>query len=303
MSKFLFWSDLHLEFDDEKGASPFVIPRPAGDDGALPDAPFREEIDAILICGDTMPKGGHVAFMKQVWDIWQKPVLAVAGNHEPYGMRFDKHLRKELEALEIARAAGADIDVMRGATRIIGDTRVIGATLWTDQKLFPDREQWSHVTIREQMNDYRRIQFHDAPRGVYRKLLPSDTKQMHGQELAYILGELEQPFDGRTVVMTHHLPVKEMLDPAYLVKAETVTAAYASDLWHRIGYHKVDAWICGHSHSSQEVVLEGACGPTAFLRNIRGYPTEETDFNPLRVLDSADPRPVMAITEEESCEP
>lgn len=305
MAKFLFWSDLHLEFDDEKDATPFVIPLPAGEPGAEPDAPFRDEIDAILIAGDTMPKGGHVTFMKKVWDIWQKPVLAVAGNHEPYGMRFDKHLRKEREALELARAEGADIEVMRAATRVIGDTRIIASTLWTDQMLYPDRKDWAHVTLAEQMNDYRRVQWHDAHRGTYRKMLPVDTKRMHAEELAYILGELEKPFEGRTVVMTHHLPIKEMLHQRHIDANQTVICAYASDLWHVIGAYNIDAWICGHSHDSNELRMEGAYGDVSFLRNIRAYPNEETDFNPVRLLDSQNPRLAAELVSEQrnSCEP
>lgn len=284
MAKFLFWSDLHCDFE------PFDIPRPAEHDGALPGAPSSDEIDAILIPGDIAPKGAHLDWLVAIWDIWRKPVLAVAGNHEPYGAkRFQKHLAQEIERLGELRSQGIDIDVMRKATRIIGDTRIIGATLWTDMELYPEMSGYAHVSIRGAMNDYRKVQWFDEKTGIYRKMAPHDTKTMHREELAYILAELERPFDGRTVVMTHHLPVLQALSDKRQARRDVISGAYASDLWPRLGMMKVDAWIHGHSHDAQEVCLEGAEGPVAFLSNIKGYPFETTRFEPLRVLDSNDP--------------
>lgn len=279
MAKFLFWSDLHCEF------APFDIPTP-GQDGA----PTREEVDGVLIAGDIAVKGAHVDWLTLIWEKWQCPVLAVAGNHEPYGAkRFQKHLAEERERIAELRAAGVDIDVMRCATRVIGDTRIIGATLWTDMKLYPELAPYASVWIRERMNDYRAVKWHDEARGIYRKLIPEDTIAMHLAELDYIIGQLATPFEGRTVVLTHHAPVMQVLHPRRLQKRETISAAYASDLWPRLGHHKIDAWISGHTHDGVEVSLEGAQGPTAFLSNQRGYPFEITHFEPNRVLDSNAP--------------
>ncbi|MFG6083409.1 metallophosphoesterase [Paracoccus litorisediminis] len=278
MANFLFWSDLHCDF------APFAIPIP-GQDGA----PKRGEIDAVLVAGDIDVKGAHIEWLERIWRIWELPVLAVAGNHEPYGAkRFQKHHDQERSRIAELKAAGVDVDVLRGATRVIGDTRVIGATLWTDMALngYPALDA---LSIKDVMNDYRRVRWFDERNGIYRKMIPADTIGMHRAELAYILSELEKPFDGRTMVMTHHCPVMQVINPARLAKGETVTAAYASDLWPRLGYFRIDAWISGHSHDAIEANLSGAEGETAFLSNIRGYPHERTRFEPHRVLDSNAP--------------
>ena len=279
MARFLFWSDLHLEF------APFKIPQPGK------DAPGADEIDAILIAGDTDVKARHVDFAKSVWDIWNRPVIMVDGNHEPYGSkRIQKLWQIEDERLALARRHGADIEILRGTSRIVGDTRIIGATLWTDLRLFPDLAAGVAIRVAADMNDYACIHFEDSIRGIYRRLIPSDTVAMHAAQKDAIYRHLAQPFDGRTIVMTHHLPVRQMLRLDRAGSLDLLDAAFASDLAHEICGYDIDAWICGHSHRSVEAIIPGASGPIRFLRNIRGYPWETTDFDPVRVLDSAAPR-------------
>ena len=285
MARFLIWSDLHCEF------APFDIPVPADLPGATPGAPRRDELDAILIAGDTDVKGRHVDLMARAWDLWRIPVLAVNGNHEPYGSRrYQKHEQQEHERVAELRAAGMDIQVLRRDERIIGDTRVIGATLWTDFRLYPDMAAIAPITARSEMNDYRAIRWFCDRQGVYRKMIPTDTAGMHAQDIGYILDRLAQRFDGRTLVMTHHPAVMQVLNPGRLARRDIIDAAYTSDLWPRLGYLRIDGWISGHCHDCIEVLLEGAEGETAFLSNPRGYPMERTRFNPLRVIDSNDLR-------------
>ncbi|MCE6958808.1 metallophosphoesterase [Cereibacter sphaeroides] len=285
MARLLFWSDLHCEF---RG---FELPVPADLPGATAGAPARGEIDGILIAGDTDVKGRHVDLAICAWDLWRVPVLMIDGNHEPYGMkRIQKLWELEERKLAEARELGVDIDILHRRTRVIGDTRVIGATLWTDCALWPEWSGAARAIVRDAMNDYRRIRYFDEPRGIYRRLDVQDTVAFHRADKAFILGELARPFAGRTIVMSHHLPAAEMLDPTHAAERKAVTSAYASDLWPEIREHPLDAWICGHSHTAREARLEGAHGPVAFLNNIRGYPGEETVFDPLRILDSAAPR-------------
>tara|TARA_R110002051_G_scaffold161058_1_gene232724 strand:+ start:1149 stop:2021 length:873 start_codon:yes stop_codon:yes gene_type:complete len=275
MARFLFWSDLHLEFRD------FDIPSPSDVDG---------EIDAILIAGDTDVKGRHLDFAAAVWEIWRRPVLMIQGNHEGYGAkRLQKIWELEDRRIPEMRAGGADIEMLRGSSRIIGDTRVIGATFWTDLQLYPDRMTGAAFAVRDTLNDYKCVRFLDERRGIYRKLQPMDTRQMHQEQKRQIFNELATPFEGRTVVMTHHLPVVQMLHPDRRMKGDLVSASYVSDLAHEISGFQVDAWIAGHSHDAVEYLLQGGNGDIRFMRNIRGYPHEKTDFDPLRVLDSNAP--------------
>lgn len=276
MARFLFWSDLHIEFRD------FDIPSPSDLEG---------DVDAILIAGDTDVKGRHLDFAEAVWDVWRRPVLMIEGNHEGYGAkRIQKIWDLEDRRIPEARSRGADIEMLRASVRVIGDTRVIGATFWTDLQLFPDRLTGTEFAVRNTMNDYKQVRIFDERWGVYRKLQPADTRQMHHDQKHKIFEELAAPFDGRTVVMTHHLPVLQMLHPDRRMRDDLVNAAYVSDLAVQISEFKVDAWIAGHSHDAVEYLLQGGNGDIRFMRNIRGYPHERTDFDPLRVLDSNAPR-------------
>ena len=285
MARFLFWSDLHCEF------RPFEIPVPADFPGGMPDAPFRGEIDGILIAGDTHVKGRHIELAICAWDTWRVPVLMIDGNHEPYGMkRVQKLWALEEERIAEARKLGVDIEILHRKSRIIGDTRVLGATLWTDGGLWQESASHVRAVLKGEMNDYRQIRTFDERTGIYRRLDPLDSMSWHRADKAFLLGELARPHDGPTLVMTHHVPVAQMLSERHARERRTVTAAYASDLWSEIAPHKVSAWICGHSHEGQEVVLDGAMGPVAFLNNPRGYPGEATAFDPLRTIDSNAPK-------------
>lgn len=285
MARFLFWSDLHLEH------SSFEIPKPDQIDGT---------IDAILLAGDIGVKGQHIDFAEAVWDLWRRPVLMVQGNHEGYGAkRLQKVWELEDRRLPDLRARGADIEMLRGSSRTIKGTRVIGATLWTDMRLYPDRMIGAELAAKDQINDYRDIKFYDERRGLFRKLVPADTRQMHADDKARIYRLLSIPFEGPTVVMTHHLPVAQMLHPDRVARADVVSACYASDLAHEIARFRVDAWIAGHSHNAVEAIIPGDRCDIRFLRNIRGYPHEETGFEPLRVLDTQAPRLAMEDTFDE----
>jgi len=298
MSRFLFWSDLHCEH------APFEIPTPACQIGATEGAPGRDEIDAILVAGDTDVRGAHVDRLLEIWEKWRVPVLAVAGNHEPYGAkRYQKLVSNEGEALADARSRGADIQVMRQDCRIIGDTRIIGATLWTDMLLYPERSEYARQVIKDEMNDYRYVRWYDDRRGIYRKMIPEDTVSMHHSDRDYIFDRLDEPFSGKTLVMTHHLPIRQIMNEDRARQALTSDAAYASDLWQRISCRKVDAWISGHSHDCKEASLTGDHGPVAFISNPRGYPGELTRFNPVRILDTSVPLRGSSLDKDEGNEP
>ena len=103
-----------------------------------------------------------------------------------------------------------------------------------------------------------------------------DTIAMHHRDRAGILSALDRPFDGPRVVMTHHVPIPEMIQPRFV--GDVLTPAFVSDLRPEITTRRIDAWICGHTHPPIETALDGAHGPIPFLANCRGYPGETTNF-------------------------
>jgi Icc-related predicted phosphoesterase len=75
-----------------------------------------------------------------------------------------------------------------------------------------------------------------------------------------------EPFDGPTVVVTHHAP-SLLCVPASLLD-DRMTAAYASRLDWLIEQHQPDLWVWGHIH---EAVPPFRIGRTLMVSNPRGY--------------------------------
>jgi Icc-related predicted phosphoesterase len=68
----------------------------------------------------------------------------------------------------------------------------------------------------------------------------------HEHSRAYIDEVLATPFDGKTVVLTHHAPLGRSIHPHF--EGEITNAAFASDLSDLIGRRKPDVWVHGHVH-------------------------------------------------------
>lgn len=262
MARLIYWSDLHLEF------RPFEIPAiPAG-------------IDAILIAGDTHTRNRHLKFGLEVIEATGLPVVMTWGNHEAYGSNYLDQRRKEQDFLQGVREGGIPLHVLHGEAVEIAGTRIIGATLWTDFELYPERSLNSRMLAGNIMNDYRAIRLEE---GDYRRLQPRDTIGFHRAEKQAIFDLLDTPFDGPTVVMTHHMPARACIAPHYA--DDELTPAFCNDLGQEIATRDVAAWIYGHSHENEEFDLEGANGTIRFRSNPRGYPGEQTRFDPLTVIE------------------
>ena len=267
-------------------------------------------IDAVLLAGDAAAPGLLVLTCASLWLAHGVPVLAVEGNHDLWrieapqaawmremGMDVPPEGLAGLQSIQafndrmvarLAREHGADITILRrGQSRVMGDTRVIGDTLWTDYSAGAPSREWGMRHAAGIMKDF---QFMDTGEGGgSRPVQPEDLLALHHRDAAAILDALDKPFDGPTVVMTHHVPDPRLLDRHRYPEGPD-DGAFAATLWSRIREHAVDAWVFGHSHHGVEAVLRGERGWTTFVTNPRGLPGERTTFDPARVLDSRDPR-------------
>lgn len=251
--KILTLADLHLDLWDEQKIDPLM------DCEAI-----FSELDLLLIAGDltNKPKVRWPKYLERLVSMTGPGVVKIfAGNHDFYQYRIDAEDR----LAEFATSAGAEY--VNRKTITAGDQRFICATLWTDFKLAPGLTA-NERYIPTRMNDYRVIR-HGS--GGYRKLMPKDTIAIHHRDLEFIAGELSKPFNGTSVVVTHHAP-----HPAVLADySENLDAAYASDLSTFIKQNRPDRWLFGHCHDAKNVTVEGCS-----LENISvGYPGEIKDPN------------------------
>lgn len=84
------------------------------------------------------------------------------------------------------------------------------------------------------------------------------------------------------------LPVRQLIHPAREIGRDqdrALSAGFASDLWDEIKAHDIHSWIWGHSHEGDAWTGQGDHGPIRFITNQRGYPGEETGFDPAFVLE------------------
>lgn len=268
MARFLHWSDLHNEFWCD-----------------LPKFPDLSGVDAILIAGDLNSSHRHAYDLVTIAETSGLPVLFVRGNHEYYKTVIPELIAHETEVLDAARAKGHDIRVLEGTSTEVAGVRIIGATLWTDLNILPGYFDQTKAVVSSLMNDFNFIRTSPSAH-----IKPEDWLEMHWKDRDAVLGLLGKDYDGETLVMTHHMPVKQLIHPLREIggiSRQLSNAGFASDMWPDISPLFSGTWICGHSHDNRSVVLEGEQGPVSFECNTRGYPQEERDipFDAGRILN------------------
>ncbi|WP_244099046.1 metallophosphoesterase [Burkholderia ambifaria] len=262
--KLLVLSDLHNEFEP-----------------AVADAKAIAQSDVVVLAGDIHTKDRSIEWAQAFVDDPTKPVILVAGNHEFYRGHFDGTLDKLRDL-----AQGTHIHFLENDAFVLGDVRFLGCTLWTDFKLYANNIS-STTCMRDAqqaMADFRLIRATSS----YRRLYPADTVRRHELSRAWLRNILSEPFEGKTVVVTHHAPSAGSVDAEY--EGDPLTPAYASDLEDLMG-PAVPLWIHGHMHTSFDYVVPGndasSSRGTRVICNPRGYSPKHLnpDFNPSLLIE------------------
>lgn len=261
-------SDLHLEFSEFE--------------------PPATDADIIILAGDIGKGNKGVYWARETFP--DKPIVYVPGNHEFYGTQ-------RLETLRLLRFAGQQtgVQILDENEFILGDIRFLGCTLWTDFLLFgKERKNASMYDGKIFLNDFRLIQDEEisTPSWVKTRRMgwegtrpvrfsPARSIELHEQALVWLTAKLDEPFDGKTVVVTHHLPSK--LSVAERFKDNSLSACFASELDFLFG--KMNLWVHGHTHDNFDYEANG----TRVICNPRGYVTyncqENFDFKPGLVIE------------------
>jgi hypothetical protein len=112
-----------------------------------------------------------------------------------------------------------------------------------------------------------------------------DSARLFDRNAAWLAAELARPFDGPTVVITHHAPSPRSVHPRFA--GSPLNAAFVSDLEHLIDPAHVKLWIHGHTHDSFDYTVNGV----RVVCNPRGYAkagvNENRHFDPGLVIDLA----------------
>lgn len=219
--------------------------------------PETSRYDVVILAGDIHSGRKVIPWVAKAFPK-STEVILLPGNHEFYGDHIH-HLRTHLRTVV---KPYPNIHLLDDASWQCGHVRFIGSTLWTDFQLFGSAPADIERAMQESkrcISDFRAIRYRSTGR-----MSPADSVKLHRTAVEYLQSELATPFDGKTVVVTHHLPSMRSVSDRY--KEELTSAAFASNLDALVG--QADVWVHGHTHDSFDY-LHGKC---RVLCNPRGYP-------------------------------
>lgn len=236
------------------------------------DAP-KTDADVVVIAGDLARPQGSIAWAAQ----YEQPTLFVAGNHEFYGSDLETTIAQLRE-----HAKGTHVHVLECDEWCFGGVRFLGATLWSDYRLFTDAAQ-REAGLQQAMTmvrDFSRIAV--AP-GREELFTPAVSEGLFAKSVAWLDARFAEKHDGPTVVVTHFAPARGSIHPRFA--GSPLNNCFVSDAQWLIDGSRVGLWIHGHTHDSFDYRVNG----TRVLCNPRGYfkdgANENPQFDPLLVVE------------------
>ena len=247
-------SDLHLEVHPQwiatpaPGADLLVL---AGDIGSYQAGSLLSDSDFGL--ARFSPKQG-----------WPTPVLFVPGNHEYDALDFDvahARLRETCERLEIT---WLEREVFLWPSGPDNGVRFIGTTLWSDfDALGPPAalgETAPAGALAQQLQArykaFRAANYYLRKTGTTRAGVALLAEAVREQALVcqhWLTQALAEPFDGRTVVVTHFAPSLLSADPRY--GRTPGSAGFCNALDPLLA--QAQLWLHGHLHAPSNYVKNG----------------------------------------------
>ncbi|MGZ6330689.1 MAG: metallophosphoesterase [Parachlamydiaceae bacterium] len=223
--------------------------------------PSLGKADVVVLAGDIGVKARGVEWARAAFSC---PVIYVPGNHEFYG----GHLERTLEKM---RAAACErVRVLDNDELILGGVRFLGATCWTDYTSTGNSFLAKYEAQRE-LTDFKKIRA-----AGFRKVRTDDFVMRNHFSFRWLRDRLDERFDGATVVVTHHAPSMQSFGNDRVEGCESHLDASYANVWESLMGDSVALWIHGHLHRAVDYTING----TRIMCNPRGYPGEETGFNP-----------------------
>lgn len=224
--KLQYFSDVHLEF------------------GGLP--PEQTDADVVIAAGDIGVGLEGIRWLAG----FDKPVIYVLGNHEYWGQDYNDFIDEVWQ-----ESSGTNVYFLENESVIIDDVRFLGCSLWTDYGY--ENAQIMEAAW-EGMNDFRYISDNGAP------LKPARLLEAHKQSVDWLAEVLDEPFKGKTVVVTHHAP---SMKSWHRSATDNYQFCYCSNLENLMLDTRPDLWVHGHIHHAQDYTVNGV----RILCNPRGY--------------------------------
>jgi predicted phosphodiesterase len=234
-----------------------------------------EKADVILAAGDIWYGDHGIHMLKSMWP--DQAIVTVSGNHEHYKTEIGRNMARIR-----ATADELGIHFLENEEMIIKvrdeSVRILGCTLWTDFLLYGlEKRKDCMIDAGQYLNDFRLI------RNGSWNFSPKDSIEIHNASIEWLQDKMDEPFDGPTIVMTHHAPSYKSVVPRF--QGDLLSACFASNLDHLLDGNKVNLWCHGHMHSSLDYYVNGTrvvCNPRGYTRFEGGE--ENHDFNPALLI-------------------
>lgn len=263
-------SDLHLEFGDLElpGGDVLVISGDACESRTLRKYKYDPQ-NIMSEEGNPKRLDRAARFFNEEVTKYRRAIY-VMGNHEHYHGKFTKTWH------ELIAEVPDNVEVLEQQHLEIDGVLFLGATLWTSCN---KADPMTFMVLKNGMNDYRAITYHDRVRNIYRKLDPQDTLNEYSKTVQYFRLMCEQNRDKKIVVCTHHAPSFQSVHENYKHERE-MNGGYASDLTDFImDNENILYWTHGHMHDPSDYMV-GQCRVICNPRGYNGYEQRVKHFDP-----------------------
>lgn len=247
-------SDIHL--DHYEYADPMSTFTPLNN---------REKVDILLLAGD-ISSGELVKTHLELLSEAYPEIVFVQGNHDYWGNIFpDKVFPTGQSPVNVTELQRDIYNIQfRDEGGELVTQRILGCTLWTE--CGPDHK-YAFMHRQYMGYDIPLIKFPDDKTNPYKL----DAEQYLVSEFKASVEWLWDNIKEGDIVMTHHLPTFQAVDPRFQGPGLNVgNHFYASNLDALIEARKPSFWIHGHTHTRKSFKLFD----TMIMCNARGYPRE-----------------------------
>jgi len=237
--KIQYCSDLHLEFPENKAL--------------LKKRPLLPAGDILLLAGDIVPfavMSKHSDFFDYVADNFEFTYW-IPGNHEYY---YSDISQKSGTFSENIRS---NVVLLNNHMVVHEKIRFIFSTLWS--RINPAYQ----FQIERAMSDFHVIKDNGF------RFSTDRFNQLHTDCINFIQPALDLAFDGKTIVVSHHMPTFMNYPPKF--RGDVLNDAFAVELTELIKYTQPDYWIFGHVHVN---LPDFNIGNTKLISNQLGYVSE-----------------------------
>lgn len=230
-------SDLHLELH------------------SLPILNFKLDADVAILAGDIgNPFQDNYIGLLRLMSLTHSKVFVISGNHEYYNKRTMSKIDAKINKLCLDHD---NIHFLQLGSIVYNRIKFMGCTLWSEP---------TDPSLCKYMNDFNYISTDD------RTFTFDKYVSKHLIHKEWLESELAVENDGsydKICVVTHHLPLMELIDVEYT--DHPLNSFFASD----INVRGADVWCYGHTHKTNHVNIAGV----EFHCNPRGYENETTGWD------------------------